>query len=354
VDLDLSADGASLTAALVDVSSVSGDEKALADAVERALAPLPHLDVSRTGNTIVARTALGRAERVVLAGHLDTVPHAGNFPSSFNADRTVLSGVGTTDMKSGVAVQLKLAHSLAAPNRDVTYVFYECEEIQAERNGLYLLSRSAPELLRGDFAILLEGSKGDVEGGCQGTLRAAITTTGLRAHTARSWMGKNAIHDAASVLHVLRSWTPRKPNVDGLEYHEGLNAVAISGGVAGNVVPDECVVTVNYRYAPDRSAADAEAYIRELFAAWPVEILDNAPGARPGLTIPVASSFLAAVGGTARPKLGWTDVARFAELGIPAVNYGPGDPAIAHTPAEQVEVALIAQCETRLRSWLTS
>ncbi|HSZ39320.1 MAG TPA: succinyl-diaminopimelate desuccinylase [Trebonia sp.] len=354
MDLDLSADGASLTAALVDFSSVSGDEKALADAIERALEPLTHLEVTRTGHTIVARTTLGRAERVVLAGHIDTVPHAANFPSSFNAERTVLSGVGTTDMKSGVAVQLKLAQSLTAPNRDVTYVFYECEEIQAERNGLFLLSRSAPELLRGDFAILLEGSEGDVEGGCQGTLRAAITVPGLRAHTARSWMGKNAIHAAGEILDLLRSWTPRTPDVDGLEYHEGLNAVAISGGVAGNVVPDECVVTVNYRYAPDRSAADAEAYIRELFADWPVEILDNAPGARPGLTIPVAASFLAAVGGTARPKLGWTDVARFAELGIPAVNYGPGDPAIAHTPGEQVEVALITQCEDRLRSWLTA
>jgi succinyl-diaminopimelate desuccinylase len=352
--LDLSADGASLTAALVDISSVSGDEKTLADAVEQALAPLPHLHLTRAGNTMVARTSLGRTERVVLAGHLDTVPHAANFPSSFNTERTVLSGVGSTDMKSGVAVQLKLAHSLAEPNRDVTYVFYECEEVAAERNGLYLLSRSAPELLEGDFAVLLEGSNGDVEGGCQGTLRAAITTKGTRAHTARSWMGENAIHAAGEILGLLRSWTPRKPVVDGLEYHEGLNAVAISGGVAGNVVPDGCVVTVNFRYAPDRSAAQAEAYIRELFASWQVEILDNAPGARPGLTAPVASSFLAAVGGTARAKLGWTDVARFAELGIPAVNYGPGDPAIAHTAGERVEVALIAQCEQRLRSWLSA
>lgn len=354
MDLDLSADGASLTAALVDIPSVSGDEKALADAIERALTPLPHLEVTRTGNTVIARTALGRAERVVLAGHIDTVPHAANFPSSFNAERTVLSGVGTADMKSGVAVQLKLAHWLTEPGRDVTYVFYECEEVEAERNGLYLLSRSSPELLEGDFAILLEGSNGDVEGGCQGTLRATVTTTGARAHTARSWMGKNAIHEAAEILDTLRSWQPRKPVVDGLEYHEGLNAVAISGGVAGNVVPDECVVTVNYRYAPDRSAAAAEACIREMFDSWQVEVLDNAPGARPGLTAPVASSFLAAVGGTARPKLGWTDVARFAELGIPAVNYGPGDPAIAHTPGERVQVALIAQCERRLGAWLAA
>lgn len=354
MDLDLSADSVSLTAALVDMSSVSGDETALADAIERALAPLPHLAMSRTGNTVVARTTLGRGERVVLAGHIDTVPHAANFPSSFNAERTVLSGVGTSDMKSGVAVQLKLAHSLAEPSRDVTYVFYECEEVDAALNGLYRLSRSSRELLEGDFAILLEGSNGDVEGGCQGTLRASVKANGARAHTARSWMGENAIHFAGGILDVLRSWMPRKPIVDGLEYHEGLNAVAISGGVAGNIVPDECVVTVNFRYAPDRSPAQAEAYFRELFGRWQVEILDNAPGARPGLDSPAAASFLAAAGGTARAKLGWTDVARFAELGIPAVNYGPGDPAIAHTPGECVETARIAQCEARLRAWLTA
>ncbi len=221
---------------------------------------------------------------MVLAGHIDTVPHAGNFPSQWDPERMRLTGVGTSDMKAGVAVQLRLAATLPEPNRDVTYVFYECEEVDAARNGLYLLSRDAPELLAADFAVLLEPSGGVVEGGCQGTLRAAITASGARAHTARSWMGKNAIHEAGAILDILRAWEPRKPVVDGLEYHEGLNAVAISGGVAGNVVPDECVVTVNYRFAPDRSEDEAEAYIRDLFAAWPVEILDSAPGARPGLT----------------------------------------------------------------------
>ncbi|MBO0806619.1 MAG: succinyl-diaminopimelate desuccinylase, partial [Nocardiopsaceae bacterium] len=293
VDLDLSADGATLTAALVDIASVSGEEKPLADAIERALARLPHLTVRRTGNTLVARTDLGRAERVVLAGHIDTVPHAGNFPSTFDPERSTLTGVGTTDMKSGVAVQLRLAHSVPAPSRDVTYVFYEAEEVEAERNGLYRLSRSAPGLLAGDFAVLLEPSGGVVEGGCQGTLRAAITVRGARAHTARSWMGRNAIHAAGDVLDVLRSFRPRKPVVDGITYHEGLNAVAVSGGVAGNVVPDECVVTVNYRFAPDKSPAEAAAFIRELFAAWPTEILDVAPGARPGLTAPAAAAFVA-------------------------------------------------------------
>jgi len=332
-ELNLDADGAALTAALTDIASVSGEEKPLADAIERALAPLPHLTTARFGNTL------------------------GNVPSSFNPERTRLTGCGTSDMKSGVAVQLRLAAGLTgsrpgAPSRDVTYVFYECEEVDVERNGLFKLSRSAPELLAGDFAVLLEPSGGAVEGGCQGTLRAAVTATGVRAHTARSWMGRNAIHETAAILEVLRSWEARRPVVDGLEYHEGLNAVAVSGGVAGNVVPDSCTVTVNYRFAPDRSGAEAEAYIRSVFSAWEVSLLDVAGGARPGLSFPAAAAFVAAVGGTPRAKLGWTDVARFAELGIPAVNYGPGIPELAHTPGEYVEVAAIAECESRLRAWL--
>ncbi len=353
-DLDLHAEGPALTAALVDISSVSGEEGPLAGAVERALRRLPHLRVTRHGNTLVARTQLGRPERVVLAGHLDTVPHAANFPSQWDEERTRLTGVGTSDMKSGVAVQLRLAAALPAPNRDVTYVFYECEEVDVARNGLFLLSRDAPELLRADFAVLLEPSGGVVEGGCQGTLRAAITASGERAHTARSWMGTNAIHAAAAILDILRAWEARKPVIDGLEYHEGLNAVAISGGVAGNVVPDECVVTVNYRFAPDRSGEEAQAYVRDLFAAWPVEILDCAPGAKPGLTAAPAAAFMKAVGGDPRAKLGWTDVARFAELGIPAVNYGPGIPEIAHTAGEYVEAAPIVAAERALTAWLTT
>ncbi len=353
-DLDLNADGPALTGALVDIASVSGDEGPLADAIERALHRLPHLEVTRHGNTLVARTGLGRRERVVLAGHIDTVPHAGNFPSQWDAERRRLTGVGSSDMKAGVAVQLRLAATLAEPNRDVTYVFYECEEVDTARNGLFLLSRSAPELLGADFAILLEPSGGVVEGGCQGTLRAAVTARGERAHTARSWMGRNAIHEAGAILDVLRAWVPRQPVVDGLEFHEGLNAVEVSGGVAGNVVPDECVVTVNYRYAPDRSPEEAEAYIRELFGVWRVSFLDNASGARPGLTSGPAADFVRAVGGAPRAKLGWTDVARFAELGIPAVNYGPGISEIAHTPGEYVDAAPVVAAEQALTTWLTS
>jgi succinyl-diaminopimelate desuccinylase len=350
VELDLAQDVVALTASLVDVPSVSGEEQPLADAIEAALLAAPHLEVHRDGNAVVARTTMGLPDRVVLAGHIDTVPIAGNLPS--RADRTLLYGCGTCDMKSGVAVGLRLATTLTRPRRDVTYVFYDCEEVEADRNGLLRLSRNSPDLLAGDLAVLMEPTGGVIEGGCQGTLRVEVRARGERAHSARSWNGLNAIHQAAPIIDVLRSYVAREPEVDGLVYHEGLNAVFISGGVAGNVIPDECVVTVNFRFAPDRSIEQAQDHVRSVFDRWDVTLTDAAGGARPGLTDPAAASLLEVVGGTARAKLGWTDVARFAELGTPAVNYGPGDPEVAHSRGEHVEMSQIVECEARLRAWL--
>jgi len=350
VDLDLFSSGAALTAQLVDIPSVSGSEGPLATAVERTLTTLPHLVVQRDGNAIVARTEFGLPERVLLAGHLDTVPVYGNLPSRL--DNGLLYGCGSCDMKAGVAVQLRLAAQLTTATRDVTYVFYDCEEVEAERNGLLRLSRSSPQLLAADFAVLLEPTGAVVEGGCQGTLRADVIARGERAHSARAWLGRNAIHAAGGILDVLRSYQPRQPVVDGLAYHEGLNAVGISGGVAGNVIPDECVVSVNYRFAPDRSADAAAAHVQDVFAGFEVQVTDVASGARPGLSRPAAASFVAAVGGAPRAKLGWTDVARFDALGIPAVNYGPGDPQQAHTQGEYVELAQIERCEQAMLDWL--
>ncbi|MFB7613378.1 succinyl-diaminopimelate desuccinylase [Kitasatospora sp. NPDC056181] len=350
--LDLTLDGGALTARLVDFPSVSGDEQALADAVETALRAYPHLTVDRYGNNVVARTNLGRAERVLLAGHLDTVPIADNVPSYVEGD--LLYGCGTSDMKSGVAVQLRLAATLPEPNRDLTYVFYDCEEVEAHRNGLGHLAKEHPDWLAADFAVLMEPSGATVEGGCQGTLRVQVRLTGVRAHAARSWLGDNAIHHAAEVLTRLAAYEPRRVEIDGLEYREGLNAVRIDGGVAGNVIPDECVVTVNFRYAPDRSEADAEKHVREVFDGFEVVVTDSAPGALPGLAQPAAQAFLAATGGVARAKFGWTDVARFSALGVPAVNYGPGDPNLAHKREEHCSLTAIAETEDRLRAWLTS
>jgi succinyl-diaminopimelate desuccinylase len=276
VDLDLSLAAPGLTAQIVDIESVSGSEKPLADLIEAALRKLPHLTVHRDGNAIVARTGLGRDQRVVLAGHIDTVPVAANLPSRL--ERDVLYGCGACDMKAGVAVQLRLAAMVPEPNRDVTYVFYDCEEVEAERNGLLRISRSHPELLAGDLAVLMEPTGGVVEGGCQGTMQAEIRARGKRAHSARSWLGVNAIHEAGRIIDVLRAHQAAEPEVDGLTYHEGLNAVWISGGVAGNVIPDECVVTVNFRFAPNRSAEQAQDYVRQVFVGWEVTVADRARG----------------------------------------------------------------------------
>ena len=353
--LDLGSDPVTLTAALVDVASVSGDEGRLADLVEQALRAYPALALTRAGNVVLARTELGRSRRVVLAGHLDTVPIADNVPSRLEGER--LYGCGTTDMKSGVAVLLRVAHLVGSgevdPGVDLTFVLYDCEEIEAERNGLGRLARECPDLLAGDLAVLLEPTDGLIEGGCQGTLRVVVEVPGVRAHSARSWLGTNAIHAAAPVLQRLADYVAREVTVDGLRYHEGLNAVAITGGVAGNVVPDACTITVNHRFAPDRSEAEALAHVREVFTGYEVRLTDSAPGARPGLDSPLAKAIVAAVGGQARAKLGWTDVARFGQLGIPAVNLGPGDPNLAHKPEEFVEVALITSTETALVRFLT-
>lgn len=344
------ADPARLTTALVDIESVSGNEQRIADAVEAALRRAPHLRVDRHRNTVMARTELGRPQRVILAGHLDTVPVAGNLPARVEGD--VIYGCGTSDMKSGVAVALHLAVTCAQPRYDVTYLFYEAEEVTSDRNGLHLVAGAHPEWLVADFAVLLEPTYGLVEAGCQGTVRAVVRTTGVRAHSARAWRGVNAIHAAGEVLARLVNYRARRPVIDGCEYREGLNAVRIAGGVAGNVVPDECEVEVNFRFAPDRTVKEAVAHVREVFDGYEVEVVDAAPGAPPGLEAAPAVEFVAAAGVPARAKLGWTDVARFAALGVPALNFGPGDPELAHSPDERVEIPRIRTATEVLRRWL--
>ena len=354
--LDLSAPSIDITRAICDIESVSGNERALADAVEAAVSGLSHLDVTRSGDAIVARTNLGRQRRVLIAGHLDTVPVNNNLPTRM--DGQFLVGRGTVDMKAGVAVQLKLAAELTQPRVDITWIWYDHEEVADDLNGLGRLAREYPELLQGDFAILGEPTRAQIEGGCNGTLRVDLTTKGKRAHSARAWVGVNAIHRAAPILSILAAYEPREIEVDGLGYRESLNAVAINGGVAGNVIPDECTLTVNYRFAPSCTGEQAIAHMHELFGNIPdvdvsVTVTDLSEGARPGLDAPLAQEFLHAVGGVVHPKYGWTDVARFSALGIPAVNYGPGDPLLAHADDERVDTAEIAECERGLRAWLT-
>jgi succinyl-diaminopimelate desuccinylase len=349
--LDLTADAVELTRRLVDIPSVSGQERELADAIEAALRAQPHLTVRRDGDALVASTHTGRARRVLLAGHIDTVPVADNLPARIEGP--LLYGCGSSDMKAGVAVQLRLATLPAAELRhDVTFVFYDCEEVEAARNGLGRIAARHPDWLAADFAVLLEPTDGFVEGGCQGTLRADVVTTGVRAHSARAWLGRNAVHEAAAVLDRLARYQPREVVIDGLTYREGLNAVRVEAGVAGNVLPDRCVVTVNFRFAPDRDERAAAEHVREVFAGYELTVTDSAPGAPPGLGDELARSLLASSGRPARAKYGWTDVARFTALGVPAVNLGPGDPNLAHTRHEHVNMERIRESEEQLRGWL--
>ncbi len=339
-----------LVQALLDRESPSGAEASLADAIEAALSGATHLEVLRLGNTVAARTNLGRARRVIWAGHVDTVPANKNLPS-----RQVdgwLWGRGSVDMKAGVAVGLKLALESAKPVHDVTWIFYDNEEVEAAKNGLGLFAAAHPEWVKGDLAIVGEPTNGLIEAGCNGTLRFEVSTAGVRAHSARSWMGKNAIHEAASILARLESYQPAQVDVDGLVYREGLNAVAITGGVAGNVIPDLCTVTINYRFAPDKSIAEAVEHVSAVFEGFSVAVVDQAPAAKPGLSQPLSQEFVAALGISVGPKYGWTDVARFGEWGIPAVNYGPGDPSLAHADDERVELAQVDEVFGLLSSWL--
>ena len=353
--LDLHGDPVALTAALVDIPSESRDESRIADEVEAALREqAPGFQIIRNGNAVLARTDHGRPSRVLLAGHLDTVPAAGNLPSRRVGAN--LYGCGTSDMKSGDAVFLHLAATVAEPAHDLTLVFYDCEEIEAAANGLGRIERDLPDWLTADVAVLGEPTGALIEAGCQGTLRVLISATGTRAHSARAWLGDNAIHNLAPVLDRLSAYRAREVDIDGCVYREGLSAVKIDGGMAGNVIPDAAAVTVNFRFAPDRSPQQALAHVQEVFEGLSVTIAqtDAAAGALPGLGQPAAARLVAAAGGRVRAKYGWTDVSRFAALGIPALNYGPGDPNLAHTVDEHVEVAAITAVTDTLRAYLTA
>lgn len=353
--LDLRGDPIELTAALVDIPSESRDEARIADEVAAALrAQTSGFEIIRNGNAVLARTHRNRPTRVLLAGHLDTVPVADNLPSRLEGGE--LHGCGTADMKAGDAVFLHLAATVAEPAHDLTLVFYDCEEIDSAANGLGRIERELPDWLAADVAILGEPTAGWIEAGCQGTLRLVVSTTGTRAHSARSWLGDNAIHKLGAVLDRLASYQARSVDIDGCVYREGLSAVRVDGGVAGNVIPDAASVTVNYRFAPDRSLTEALQHVHDVLDGLDVHIeqVDAAAGALPGLSQPAAKALVEATGGQFRAKYGWTDVSRFAALGIPAVNYGPGDPNLAHRRDERVPVERITAAADMLRRYLSS
>ena len=336
-----------LTRDLVAIPSESHQEKAFVDWLETELQAVPGLHLDRVGANLVARTQLGRPTRVLLAGHTDTVPANGNATPRIDGD--ILWGLGSTDMKAGLAVMIELARTVTEPAVDVTYVFYAAEEVEAVHNGLTHLFRDRPDLLEADVALLGEPTNALIEAGCQGTMRFRVTMRGQRSHTARPWMGRNAIHRLGRLLAAVEGHDCREPLIDGCQFREALQAVHVTGGVASNVVPDEAIVVLNHRYAPDRSAAEAEAAVRATLATVidggdTVEVVDQADAAAPSLDHPVLAALIGRNDLTVDAKLGWTDVARFAAHGIPAANFGPGEATLAHTADEHVFRAPIERC----------
>ena len=356
-----------LTAELVAIPSVSHNEQEICAYVEAELRKLPWLEVERIGDNLVARTDLGRPSRLLLGGHLDTVPPSGpDGDVGLRRDGDILWGTGSSDMKGALAVYLMLARQIPEPSIDVSYVFYAREEVARKYSGLLELQAARPDLLECDAAILGEPTDGVIEAGCQGGLRASVKVVGKRAHAARAWMGENAVHGLAPLLSALRAYQPRKPVIDGCEFHESMQAISATGGIAGNVVPDEAEVVISHRFAPDHTTTEAEHHVRDFvaraFAAegyvvedhndgsssnpeFKIEILDTAPACPPSLDHPLLQSLIEAVTSNpglpdittpVRAKLGWTDVAFFGEQNIPAANFGPGNPLLAHAPNEQI------------------
>lgn len=355
----MSADLLALTAELVAIASPSFGEGALADYVEDRLRAAPWLEVTRLGDNVIARTVGSRPVRVILAGHLDTVPANGNGTPVVDGD--TLWGLGAADMKSGLAVMVDLATTLEHTGVEVTYIFYVAEEVAREHNGLLAVAEARPDLLAGDVAILGEPTGARIEAGCQGVIKVRLSLGGIRSHSARPWTGVNAVHRLGTVLARLAQWEERRPVIDGCEYRESLQAVAVEGGVAANVVPDLATLVVSHRFAPDRSLTEAEDAVMAVLGAGLdpalgdlVEIVDRAPAARPGLDHPTLAALLRATGMPARAKLGWTDVAFFVARGVPAVNYGPGDPEVAHSPAERVTRREIENVQVALASLLST
>ena len=341
---------------LVAIDSISRNEAALATLVFDELCSVEHLVVERVGDNVIARTEGFHAHRILVAGHLDTVP---GDPSLAIIEGGRLTGLGACDMKGSLAVMLELAKDTSKRTFDITWVFYAREEIARSESGLLEIAQLRPDLLQADAAIVAEPTGGAVEAGCQGTLRLGLTVQGLRAHTARPFTGRNAIHRLGAVINQVAQYEPRVAVVDGIAFTEQVQVVSVGGGIAPNVVPDSATLVLNHRVAPDRSLDQAVTAVREYLGDLlededVLEVLDWAPAAPPSLTHPVIQSLVAASGQPARAKVGWTDVATLHEMGIPATNFGAGDPLLAHRSDEFVTEAELEAFATTLRGLLFS
>lgn len=348
-----------LTKDLIQINSVSGNEKQLVDKLENHLKSFSHLKLTRISNTLVAECKKPETAQIILAGHVDTVPPASN--ETVKIVGNTLYGLGACDMKGGIAVMIKLAESAKDFNVSTRFIFYESEEVEINKNGLQLLSRRQPELLKADGAILLEPTNSQLELGCQGVLLFNIQVKGVKAHAARPWKGVNSITRAPKIIESVKSFPKKKVMLEGVCYKESLEPVKFNSGSATNVIPDLAEITLSYRFAPDKSADIAQAEIFSHFK----HVLDNSlgdnivilearNGAYPASKSGIFKQLFELTSNKVSAKLGWTDVAFFSENQTVAVNFGPGDPQLAHSPDEKLEKGELEQSYKILTQFLKS
>jgi succinyl-diaminopimelate desuccinylase len=329
---------------LVDIPSESRDEARLA---AYALSVLHDggVEARDAGDSCIVAGVAGRDDRplVLLAGHLDTVPAQGNRPGTRDAD--AVHGLGAADMKGALAVMLELALARPAATVDLGYVLFPREELPFGESSLTPLLEREPGLREADLVVVMEPTANAIHAGCLGNVNATWTFHGRSGHSARPWLADNAIHRAAEGIRAVAQVEPIPHDFDGLRFTEVVSVTRIAGGIAGNVIPGQAVATVNYRYAPGRSATDAEAWLRELCEPYGTLVIEgNAPSAPVAVGNPLAQRLIATGDLAVEAKQAWTPVAEFAAAGVDAVNFGPGDPAQAHAREEHVRIDALVRC----------
>jgi succinyl-diaminopimelate desuccinylase len=339
------------TLELVDIPSVSRAEAELMAFVKARLSLEP---VWADEDVLFATTPRTERELLVLAGHLDTVPAQDNLPGRI--ERDAVAGLGASDMKGGLAVMLELADWArdAELHLDLGFLFFTREELPADESPVPAFLADCAAAREAALVIVLEPTDNEIHAGCLGNLSASLTFRGTSAHSARPWLGENAIHRAAAALAPLADTEPVDVEVEGLVFREVLSVVAIEGGIADNVIPDRCTARLNYRYAPGRTREQAEARVRELADGAELKILGNSPPAHVVVDRPLVRGLQEAGRFAIEPKQAWTPVAQFAEAGLDAINLGPGATRFAHTADEQVQIAELVRTYDSLRRFAGS
>ena len=324
---------------LIDTPSETGNEGRLCTEVAaRLYRAFGQETVDRVGNSLVVGPR-DAAAPILLVGHLDTVPSQGQPPARIEGDR--MFGLGASDMKAGVAVMLHLLEDrdVRLTGRDLIGVFYAGEEGPSDGNELETVLVRAPWLKAASFAIVLEPTDGEVQIGCNGVVNARVVFEGTAAHSARPWLGVNAVTRSGEWLAEMDKREPEPVEIDGLIFREVISVTRASGGIANNIVPSSFELNVNYRFAPHRSIDDAVDVLASVcVAADGFEVIDSAPAGPVDTAHPILDRLRELSGAPPAAKQGWTDVARLGAFGIAAVNYGPGETALAHKVDESVRL----------------